>query len=143
MSANLEYTAEELSFLQKRSGEYARDILSQVMTKKEYKLMSAKQDNIFKQQTIEKIFSGAKKAAKADLLFNQDKSSKEYKKYPKYIADNEKLKITIKAKGPYEKSNELLFKADSEIRKDFINQITTQNLGQPNKKADEDYFKDN
>jgi len=137
LSADLEYTAEELSFLQKRSGEYARDIFSQVMTKEEYKLMSSKQDNIFKQQTIEKIFSGAKKAAKADLLFNQEN------KYPKYILDNEALNITVEAKGAYENSNELLFKAESEIRKDFINQITTQNLGQPNKQSDEEYFENN
>ena len=137
LSADLEYTAEELSFLQKRSGEYARDIFSQVMNKEEYKLMSAKQDNIFKQQTIEKIFSGAKKAAKADLLFNQEN------KYPKYILDDEALNITVEAKGAYDKSNELLFKAESEIRKDFINQITTQNLGQPNKQADEQYFENN
>ena len=107
------------------------------MDKEEYKLMSAKQDNIFKQQTIEKIFSGAKKAAKADLLFNQEN------KYPKYILDNEALNITVEAKGAYEKSNELLFKAESEIRKDFINQITTQNLGQPNKQTDDQYFENN
>jgi len=141
LSADLEYTAEELSFLQKRSGEYAQDIFSEVMDKKEYKILSTKQDNVFKQQVIKKIFSGAEKAAKADMLFNQDKNSKEYKKYPKFIYDNEKLKISIKARGAYEKSNELLFKADSEIRKDFLNVITTQNFGQENKKTDEDYFK--
>ena len=134
LSADLEYTAEELSFLQKRSGDYAQDIFSQVMAKEEYKLMSTKQDNVFKQQVIEKIFSGAEKAAKADLLFNQDNE------YPENILDNEALNITVKAKGAYEKSNELLFKAESEIRKDFINQITTQNLGKPNQKTDEEYF---
>ncbi|MDC0403236.1 hypothetical protein OAM14_03705 [Candidatus Pelagibacter sp.] len=135
LSADLEYTAEELSFLQKRSGEYAQDIFSQVMTKDEYKMMTAKQDNIFKQQVIKKIFSGAEKAAKADLLFNQEN------KYPKNVLDHEQLNIKVKSRGAYEKSNELLFKAESEIRKDFLNVITTQNLGQPNKMTDDEYFK--
>ena len=105
------------------------------MTKDEYKMMTAKQDNIFKQQVIKKIFSGAEKAAKADLLFNQEN------KYPKNVLDHEQLNIKVKSRGAYEKSNELLFKAESEIRKDFLNVITTQNLGQPNKMTDDEYFK--
>jgi len=137
LSSDLEYTAEELSFLQKRSGEYARDIFSQVMTKDEYKMMSSKQDNIFKQETIKKIFSGAKKAAKADLFFNEENE------YPEFIIDNESLDISVKAKGAYENSNEILLKLNTEVRKDFINEITTQNLGQPNKKPDQEYFENN
>ena len=94
-------------------------------------------NNIFKQQTIEKIFSGAKKAAKADLFFNEENE------YPEFIIDNESLDISVKAKGAYENSNEILLKLNTEVRKDFINEITTQNLGQPNKKPDQEYFENN
>ena len=138
MSTSIEYTSEELSFLKERSGKYAKSILGQVFLKDEYNDPSL--DNFVKQEYIQKAFTAARAAAKSDLLYNQDDTSEEYEEYPEFIIDDEAQGFSVNALGAYENSNDLRLRIDTEVRKNFLNEIRTRNQGEPLSQADDQYF---
>ena len=139
LSTSIEYTSEELSFLKKRSGEYAKALLGQVFAKDEYNDPTL--DNYTKQEYIQKAFTGARAAAKKDLLYNQDETSDDYEEYPELIIDDEEKGFLVNALGAYENSDNLRLKIDTEIRKNFLNEVRTRNQGEPLSQADDQYFK--
>jgi hypothetical protein len=138
LSTSIEYTSEELSFLKERSGKYAKSILGQVFLKDEYNDPSL--DNFVKQEYIQKAFTAARAAAKGDLLFLQDENSEDFTEYPEFIIDDENEGITVGALGAYENSDNLRLRIDTEVRKNFLNEIRTRNQGQPLSQADDQYF---
>jgi hypothetical protein len=137
LSTSIDYTSEELSFMKKRSGEYAKEYLSILFNTDEYN--SEGLDNYVRQEYIKKAFSDARSAAKSDLLFNSDENSEEYVEYPEFVLDNDDLG-QVTAKGAYENSLGLRTRIESEIRSNLINEIKTKNQGQPLAKPEEQYF---
>jgi hypothetical protein len=133
---SVEYTSEELSFLKKRSGQYAKSMLAQVFATDEYNDGSL--DNYKKQEYIKKTFTDARAAAKLDLLFNQDENSDDYVEYPEFLIEDNLF--TLKALGPYENSMGLRLRIDEDMKKQFIYEITKMNRGEPLKN---DYFNNN
>jgi len=140
LSTSIEYNSEELSFMKKRSGEYAKEYLAAVFASEEYNAEDL--DNFAKQHYIKKAFSGARAAAKFDLLFNSDESSEDYEDYPEYIDDVEELGLELAGKGAYENSLGLRTRIQSEVRSNLINEIRTKNQGQPLAKPEDEYFKE-
>ena len=138
LSTSIDYTAEELSFMKKRSGEYAKEFLAAIFASDEYNDPSL--DNFVKQEFIKGAFSSARNAAKADLLFNSDETSDEYEEYPEVIMDNEVLGLEVVGKGPYENSLELRTRIESEIRSNLLSEIRTKNQGQELAKPEAQYF---
>ena len=140
LSTSIDYTSEELSFMKKRSGEYAKEFLAAIFNSEEYNDPTL--DNYVKQEYIKKAFNGARSAAKADLLFNSDDNSEEYEEYPEFIIDDEDLGLEVTGKGAYEKSLDLRTRIESEIRTNLINEIRTKNQGQPLAKPEDQYFQE-
>ena len=138
LSTSIEYTSEELSFLKQRSGQYAKALLGQVFVKDEYNDPTL--DNFVKQEYIQSAFTAARAAAKSDLLYNQDDTSEEYEEYPEFIIDDEDQGFSVNALGAYENSNDLRLRIDTEVRKNFLNEIRTRNQGEPLSQADDQYF---
>ena len=138
LSTSIDYTAEELSFMKKRSGEYAKELLSAIFASDEYNDPTL--DNFVKQEFIKGAFSSARNAAKADLLFNSDETSDEYEEYPEVIMDNEVLGLEVVGKGPYENSLNLRTRIESEIRSNLLSEIRTKNRGQDLAKPEDQYF---
>jgi len=64
LTANVEYTSDELSFLQQRSGEYTKLILENLFETDEY----LDNDNFYKQSLIKKSVSKARAAAYNDMI---------------------------------------------------------------------------
>ena len=138
LSTSIDYTAEELSFMKKRSGEYAKEFLSAIFASDEYNDPTL--DNFVKQEFIKKAFNGARSAAKADLIFNSDDTSEEYEEYPEFIVDDEDLGLQVNGKGAYENSLDLRTRIESEIRSNFLSEIRTKNRGQELAKPEDQYF---
>ena len=138
LSTSVEYTAEELSFMKKRSGEYAKEYLTFLFNTDEYNDPSL--DNYVKQEYIKQVFSDARNAAKTDLLFNTDENSEDYEDYPEFITDDDVLGLQVKAKGPYENSLSLRSRINTDIKSNFLTEIRTRNQGQPLAKPEEQYF---
>ena len=138
LSTNIDYTSEELSFMKKRSGEYAKEYLAYIFNSDEYKDPSL--DNYVKQEFIKNAFNAARAAAKSDLLFNSDENSDDYQDYPEFIVDDDNLGFQIQAKGPYDNSLYLRSRIESQIRSNLISEIRTKNQGQPLAKPEEEYF---
>lgn len=65
LTVQVEYTAEELSFLQKRRGDIAKEQLGLLFDNEEYQAIP---DNALKQANIKNIFTRADQAAYADLI---------------------------------------------------------------------------
>jgi len=138
LSTSIDYTSEELSFMKKRSGEYAKEFLAAIFNSEEYNDPTL--DNYVKQEYIKKAFNGARSAAKSDLLFNSDDNSEDYEEYPEFIVDDEDLNLQVSGKGAYENSLGLRTRIESEIRTNLINEIRTKNQGQPLAKPEDEYF---
>tara|TARA_X000001382_G_scaffold21462_2_gene13052 strand:- start:656 stop:3451 length:2796 start_codon:yes stop_codon:yes gene_type:complete len=102
LSATVEYTAEEMSFLQKRKGDYAKQGLAELFETDEYK---DAQDNFLKQGYIKKVFSNAGQAANADLFG---------------VGEN-----------PYSKSEQVNERFEQKATELFSNKILTLNQGKP------------
>ncbi len=140
LSTSIDYTSEELSFMKKRSGEYAKEYLAAIFNSEEYN--SKDLDNYAKQFYIKNAFTAARGAAKADLLFNTDENSDDYEDYPELVGSIDELDFEIKGKGAYENSLGLRTRIQSEIRSNLINEIRTKNQGQPLAKPEDQYFEE-
>lgn len=138
LSTSVDYTSEELSFMKKRSGEYAKEFLGAIFNSEEYN--SEDLDNYAKQHYIKKAFSAARSAAKADLLFNSDENSDDYVDYPEFVVEDDTLGLQVSGKGAYENSLGLRERLQSETRANLINEIRTKNQGQPLEKPEDEYF---
>lgn len=66
LTANVQYTSNELSFIQQRSGQYAKAELENLFSNPIYQ--SPETDDFWKQQAIKKVFSDARQTAYADLV---------------------------------------------------------------------------
>ena len=117
LSSTVEYKSDELSFLKKRSGEYATVMLDKLFKTEEYN--DPNLDNFVRQYYIKQTFSKARSAAKADLLFNQDENSDTYIEYPE------------EGLGPFENSNIAIERINSEAKNLLLEEIQTKNLGEP------------
>jgi len=140
LSTSIEYNSEELSFMKKRSGEYAKEYLTAIINSEEYN--SEDLDNFAKQHYIKKAFTAARSAAKDDLLFNSDENSNDYEEYPEFVGGIEELDFEIAGKGAYENSLALRERIRSEARSNLLNEIKTKNQGQPLAKPEDEYFQD-
>ena len=138
LSTSIDYSSAELSFMKKRSGEYAKEFLAAIFNSEEYNDPTL--DNYVKQEYIKKAFNGARSAAKADLLFNSDENSEDFEEYPEFILDDEDLGLQVFGKGAYENSLGLRTRIDSEVRTNFINEIRTKQQGLPLSKPEDEYF---
>jgi hypothetical protein len=138
LSTSIEYNSEELSFMKKRAGEYAKEYLTVLFETDEYN--DPNLDNFAKQNYIKNVFTGARAAAKGDLLFNSDENSDDYEDYPEFIVEDDVLGLEIAGKGAYENSLGLRTRIESEVRSNLINEIKTKNQGQPLAKPEEEYF---
>ena len=138
LSTSIEYNSEELSFMKKRSGEYAKEYLAAILNSEEYN--SEDLDNYAKQHYIKKAFNAARSAAKNDLLFNSDENSDDYQDYPEFVDVIDELDLEIAGKGAYENSLGLRTRIQSEVRSNLINEIRTKNQGQPLAKPEDEYF---
>ena len=114
LSATVEYTSEELSFLQKRSGEYTKQfLLEEVIDSEEY----LEADNFLKQTMIKKAVSNARAAAYDDMIGG----------------DN--------GLGAWEKSEQTLKRITEERDNIFTEKATTKNFGAPLKnRADYEFI---
>ena len=129
LSSTVEYKSDELSFLKKRSGEYATMMLGELFKTEEYN--DPNLDNFARQYYIKQAFSKARSAAKADLFFNQDENSDTYVEYPELLLDDDNLNIKIEALGPFENSNAVIERINSESQDLLLEEIQTKNLGEP------------
>ena len=113
LSANVEYTSDELSFLQLRSGEYTKIGLEQLFQKDEY----LENDNFYKQALIKKVVSKARAYAYDDMVG---------------VEFDDSL-------GAWEKAEETATRLNEEKLKIFEDKVITSNFGQPLEKTFEEY----
>ena len=113
LTANVEYTSDELSFLQKRSGEYTKMILENVFETDEY----LENDNFYKQALIKKSVSKARAAAYNDMIGVEFSDSL----------------------GAWENAEETATRLNEEKLKIFEDKVITSNFGQPLEKTFEEY----
>ena len=113
LTANVEYTAEELSFLQLRSGEYTKQLLSDLFETDEY----LENDNFYKQALIKKAVSKARGAAYNDMIGVEFSDSL----------------------GAWENAEETAERLNSEKLKILEDKVITSNFGQPLEKTFEEY----
>jgi hypothetical protein len=111
ITANVEYTSDELSFLKERSGAYAKTLLSEAFNSDEYN--DPNLDNYQKQFYIKNAFSKADRLAYADLTQNPDEDSFEG------------------SLGAYENSADVRVRFNNVATDLGINQIITKNQGAP------------
>ena len=105
LSATVEYTSDELSFLQLRSGEYNKQNMNSLFESEEYQ----EADNFYKQALIKDVHSKSKSAAYADLIGQEfDESLGAYE-----FSENSATRINEKAKEVFE------------------NKVITLNFGEP------------
>jgi len=102
LSVNVEYTSDELRFLQKRSGDYARENVNQLLENSEY--LEA-EDNFYKQALIKKAFQAARETAYGDLIGS--------------------------GPNPYSSSEETRNRIELKAQELFEQKILTNNLGKP------------
>jgi len=113
LSATVEYTSEELSFLQQRSGQYTKQIIEEeLLDSIEYQ----DADNFLKQNAIKKAVSKAREAAYNDM-----------------IGGNNGL-------GAWEKSEETLKRISDERDNILTEKATTKNFGEPLKNTSDYEF---
>jgi hypothetical protein len=94
LSATVEYTSDELSFLQLRSGQYNKQNMNSLFETDEYQ----EADNFYKQALIKDVHSKSKSAAYADLIGQEfDGSLGAYE-----FAENSATRINDKAKEVFE-----------------------------------------
>jgi hypothetical protein len=111
ITANVEYTSDELSFLKERSGAYAKTFLSEAFNSDEYNDLNL--ENYQKQFYIKQIFSKADKLAYADLTQNPDADSFDG------------------SLGAYENSADVRVRFNNVATDLGINQIITKSQGMP------------
>jgi len=111
LTANVEYTSNELSFLKQRSGTYAKTLLSEAFNTDEYK--DPDLPTYQKQYYIKTIFSKARQLAYADLIQNTDEDSFEG------------------SLGAYENSGEVRMRFENEAKNLGINKIITKQQSVP------------
>ncbi len=111
ITANVEYTSDELSFLKERSGAYAKILLSEAFNSDEYN--DPNLDNYQKQFYIKNAFSKADRLAYADLIQKTDEDSFEG------------------SLGAYENSADVRVRFNNVATDLGINQIITKNKGTP------------
>ena len=113
LTANVEYNSDELSFLQKRSGEYTKLILENLFEQDEY----LENDNFYKQALIKKSVSKARAAAYNDMIG---------------VEFDDSL-------GAWENAEATATRLNDEKMKIFEDKIITSNFGQPLEKTFEEY----
>ena len=113
MTANVEYTSDELSFLQLRSGEYTKIGLEELFQKDEY----LENDNFYKQALIKKVVSKSRAAAYNDMVG---------------VEFDDSL-------GAWEKAEETKSRLNEEKLKIFEDKVITSNFGQPLENTFESY----
>ena len=113
LTANVEYTADELSFLQLRSGEYTKQLLSDLFETDEY----LENDNFYKQALIKKAVSKARAGAYNDMIGVEFSDSL----------------------GAWENAEETAERLNSEKLKILEDKVITSNFGQPLEKTFEEY----
>ena len=111
ITANVEYTSDELSFLKERSGTYAKTLLSEAFISDEYN--DSNLENYQKQDHIKKIFTKARSLAYADLTHNPE---------------NESFEGSL---GAYENSEDVRLRFNNTAMDLGINQIITKQQGVP------------
>ena len=112
LTANVEYTSEELSFLQERSGKYTKQGLEELFQTEEY----LDNDNFYKQALIKKVVSNARSAAYNDMIgVEQD------------------------GLGVWENAETTAKRFEDERLKILENKVITSNFGQPLKTPFETY----
>ena len=111
ITANVEYTSDELSFLKERSGVYAKTLLSEAFNSDEYNDPSL--ENYQKQFYIKNAFSKADRLAYADLTQNADEDSFEG------------------SLGAYENSADVRVRFNNVATDLGINEIITKSQGVP------------
>ena len=102
ISISVEYTSDELRFLQKRSGDYAKQGLTELINTVDYK---DNEDNFYRQYLIKNVFSNAREAAYNDLVGS--------------------------GANPYSNAEEAANRIDAEAQTKFAESILTKNLGKP------------
>ncbi len=102
LGTTVEYTSDELAFLQKRKGAYAKENLSVLFSSDEY--LEA-EDNFVKQGYIKKAFTAAEQAAYGDLIGAGD--------------------------NPYSKAKDVNTRITEEATEKFAEKILTLNQGEP------------
>ena len=105
VSVKVEYTAEELSFLEKRTGEYNQQFFPQLFETEEYQ----EADNFYKQALSKKLHGKSKQAAYADLIGQEFGESL----------------------GAYENAETTAQRINDEAARLFENKILTLNFGKP------------
>jgi len=105
VSVKVEYTAEELSFLEKRTGEYNQQFFPQLFETEEYQ----EADNFYKQALSKKLHGKSKQAAYADLIGQEFGESL----------------------GVYENAETTAQRINDEAARLFENKILTLNFGKP------------
>ena len=113
MTANVEYTSDELSFLQLRSGEYTKIGLEELFQKDEY----LENDNFYKQALIKKVVSKSRAAAYNDMIG---------------VEFDDSL-------GAWENAEETATRLNEEKLKIFEDKVITSNFGQPLEKTFDEY----
>ena len=111
ITANVEYSSDELSFLKERSGAYAKTLLSEAFNSEEYN--DENLENFQKQYYIKQIFSKADQLAYADLTQNPDEDSFEG------------------SLGAYENSADVRVRFNNVATDLGINEIITKSQGVP------------
>ena len=115
VGVKVEYTSDEYSFLQKRSGEYNKEVMPLLFETDEYQ----EADNFYKQALIKKAHSNSQARAYADLIGNEEGNEPDgsFGFFEGY--EDTRLRIDEKAKELYQ------------------NKLTTLNFGKP---LENDYF---
>ena len=113
LSANVEYTSEELSFLQLRSGKYTRQLLENLFETEEYQ----NNDNFYKQALIKKSVSKARAAAYNDMIGVEFEDSL----------------------GAWENAEATTKRLNDEKLRILENKVITSNFGEPLIKTFEEY----
>jgi hypothetical protein len=111
ITANVEYSSDELSFLKERSGAYAKTLLSEAFNSEEYN--DENLENFQKQYYIKQIFSKADQLAYADLTQDPNEDSFEG------------------SLGAYENSENVRIRFNNVATDLGIQQIITKSQGEP------------
>ena len=115
LSATVEFTSDELSFLQLRSGQYNEQNMPILFENPEYK----SNDNFYKQALIKKVHSNSKAMAYQDLV-NADGDEIEGSLGAYEFAANASERISEKAKELFEKKILTLNFGEPLIRQDYF-----------------------
>lgn len=125
ITATYDFTSDEYSFLQKRSGEYTKQILNYVFETDEYK---SPKDNIHNQIIIKDVINNSRKIAYADLTNAEGDLELDLGDY------------TLNRLPVFDDHKNTLSRIEGQLKKDSLEKLLTINQGEPLKG---DYFNDN